>query len=54
MSFSARTRDTRGEDWVEGTRREDGRMAYEDMIEPGENWGALIEELEAMGPWIVL
>jgi hypothetical protein len=42
-------------DWVEGTRRDGQRMAYEDMIRPDLPGRAeLIEDLEAMGPRLVL
>lgn len=55
MTFNERTRETHGMDWVEGTRRPDERMAYEDMIaldRPGRE--DLISDLEAMGPRLVL
>lgn len=55
MTFNRRTRETHGMDWVEGTRRPGGRMAYEDMIATERaDRAALIEELEAMGPRLVL
>jgi len=51
MTFNHRTRETHGLDWVEGTRRQDERMAYEDMIDPDRPDRAdLIEDLEVMGP----
>lgn len=55
MTFDQRTRETHGMDWVEGTRRDRGRMAYEDMIDPDlPGREELIEDLEAMGPRLVL
>ncbi len=55
MTFDQRTRETHGMDWVEGTRRDGQRMAYEDMIRPDLPGRAeLIEDLEAMGPRLVL
>jgi hypothetical protein len=55
MNFNQRTRETHGMDWVEGTRRSGGEMAYEDMIELDRpNRAELIEELETMGPRLVL
>lgn len=55
MTFTERTRETHGMDWVEGTRRPGGRMAYEDMISPDHpERAALIDELETMGPRIAL
>lgn len=55
MSFTQRTRETHGMDWVEGTRRAGERMAYEDMIAPDlPNRIELIQELQAMGPRLVL
>jgi len=55
MNFNQRTRETHGMDWVEGTRRSGERMAYEDMIARDRpNRDELIEDLEAMGPRLVL
>lgn len=55
MTFTQRTRETHGMDWVEGTRRLGERIAYEDMIAAERPYRTeLIEELEAMGPRIVL
>ncbi|WP_417628947.1 Panacea domain-containing protein [Pararhodobacter aggregans] len=55
MTFDQRTRETHGMDWVQGTQRYDERMAYEDMIAPDHPLREeLIEDLEAMGPRIVL
>lgn len=55
MTFTQRTRETHGMDWVEGTRRSGGRMAYEDMI-AHDHAGReeLIEDLEVSGPRLVL
>lgn len=55
MTFDRRTRETHGLDWVEGTRRPDERMAYEDMIDPNcPDRADLIEDLEVMGPRLAL
>lgn len=55
MNFDQRTRETHGMDWVEGTRRSGGRMAYEDMIDPDmPQRDELIEELRVMGPRLEL
>lgn len=55
MTFTERTRETHGLDWIEGTRRQDERMAYEDMIEESrQDRSELIEDLTAMGPRLVL
>lgn len=55
MSFTTRTRETHGLDWVEGTHRAGGRMAYEDMVDQRvPDRAELIEDLEAMGPRIAL
>lgn len=55
MTFDQRTRETHGMDWVEGSRRPDESMAYEDMIAADHvNRAELIEDLQAMGPRLVL
>lgn len=55
MTFTERTRETHGMDWVEGTRRPGHRMAYEDMVDSNApDRAELIEDLDAMGPRIAL
>lgn len=55
MTFDRRTKETHGQDWIEGTRRANGNMAYEDMIDANRpHRRELIEDLEAMGPRLVL